>query len=114
MTYRCIQVCRCSRLWLVYLQVYVPVSLGVVLFTCIGLGTWSLYSQVNDVVDRRDDRLPWQPRLKTEPTSRTRSVLLGRTWEFSRIHGGSGEPETSNQFNTQSTDANISLTLTER
>lgn len=99
---------RCSRLWLVYPQRYVPVCLGSDLLTTTGSRSLSWYSRRNAVLDQRTELLPWQLRVKVEPVVRTTSVWFGRKSVFRRMDGGPGASETNkqtvNQFNNNNTN----------
>ena len=101
LTYRWIHVYRCSRLWLVYPQRYVPVCLGFDLCTCTRSCRLSSYIRLNAVEDHRTELLPWQWRVNGALAVRTTSVWFGRKSEFSWTSGGSGGSETINSKSVQ-------------
>lgn len=96
LTYRWIHVYRCSRLWLLYPQRYVPVCLGFDLGTCTRSCRFSSYIRLNAVEDHRTEPLPWQLRVKGVLAVSTTSVWFGRKSEFRWINGGPGGSETIN------------------
>ena len=94
--YRWIQVFRRPRLWLVYLQPYVPVCLGMAVSTSSRLFSFFTYFRLKAVVNQRTESFAWQLRLKAEPAVRTLSDWFGWNSEFRRMDGGPGGSGTEN------------------
>lgn len=90
LTYRWIQVLRCSKLWLAYPHRYVPVCLGSDLLITRGSSSLPRYSSRKAELDQRTEAAPVQLRVTGEPAVRSTSLWFGRNLEPRRMDGGSG------------------------